>query len=152
MKVSSNFILQEFIDPVTFKEHQNDSIKLIDKRLVDIAQYVRTLTGLSCIINNWHLNGSYSESGLRRKDSKTGAKYSAHKEGKAIDLKISNWSGKKMYQFILENLNPLYSLGLRQIEHFEVTPTWLHLATRGKDGEVQIIDTKKVRQIIKIND
>lgn len=142
-KVSKNFYADEFLHP------EETDISKIDKRLIDIAQYIRDTTGLPVTINNYATGGQYKESGLRSATTTTGAKKSAHKEGKAIDVKISGLSGKMMYLWAKEHQEELYALGVRQIEHYSLTPTWLHLSTRGHEGMIQIIDLKKVVDVWK---
>lgn len=142
--VSPNFYADEFLHPGT-----ND-ISLIDQRLIQIAQYIRDVTKLPCTINNYATGGQYKESGLRSAATSTGAAKSAHKEGKAIDIKIKGMTGEQMFEWAKNSQNTLYALGVRQIEHHSLTPTWLHLATRGHDGMIQIIDLKKVVEVWKI--
>lgn len=145
MKVSQNFELQEFIDPVTWAEKKDKSINLIDSKLINIAQYIRSTTGKPVTINNWHRGGPYKESGLRRKDTSTGAKFSQHKMGKAIDVKIHGMTGAQMNDWAKAHKTELFNLGVRQIEHKSLTKTWLHLSTKntGVNG-IQIIDLVKV--------
>ena len=152
IKVSDNFFLTEFIDPVTFAELGEYSIHKIDKQLIDIAQYARVNTGLPCTINNWASGGQYKESGLRRPDTTTGAKKSAHKLGKAIDLKIKGMSGQQMYDWARKNATKLYQLGVRRIETPSLTPSWLHMDTKehGKEGVILVIDLTKVVHEIRI--
>ena len=143
MKVSDHFVLQEFIDPITYSELGEKAIDKIDRKLIDIAELLRELTGCPVIINNWHTHGQYKESGLRRLDSPTGAKKSAHKEGKAIDCKVVGMTISDVYMLVMQNEKKFYSLGVRQIENIAFTPSWVHIGTRGVDNEqnkIQIIN------------
>lgn len=143
MKVSEHFDLREFIDPVTFKELGEKSIDKIDKRLIDIAELLRKLAAKPVTINNWFSGGQYKESGLRRKDSPTGAKRSAHKEGKAIDCKVAGMSVASIQALVMAHEKDFFDLGVRQMEDVSFTPTWTHLGTRQgtvvKEGKIQII-------------
>lgn len=143
MKISEHFDLREFIDPVTYKELGEKSIDKIDKRLVDIAELLRKLAGKPVTINNWFSGGQYKESGLRRMDSPTGAKRSAHKEGKAIDCKVAGMSVANVQALVMAHEKEFFDAGVRQMEDISFTPTWTHLGTREgkivKEGKIQII-------------
>lgn len=138
MKVSENFILKEFVDPVTYSERGENSIHLIDDRIITLAQYFRTLYGATTI-NNWHNGGQYKESGLRRSDTSTGAKYSQHKFGRAVDLKFSDTTVQKVYQDIMDNKQMFYNAGLRVVENISATPTWLHIDVRNTEVKSIVI-------------
>lgn len=153
MKVSEHFVLQEFIDPVTFEQEGENAITFIDNKLIDINEFIRVESGLPITINDWHKGGQFKESGLRNKDSITGAKKSAHKIGKATDSKIKGWSGKEWYDFVVKHAKKLYDLGLRQIEDKSLATTWGHLSTRehGKKGIIQVVDLTRVSEEINAN-
>lgn len=142
IKVSEHFEVREFVDPVTYAELGDKAIEKIDKRLIDISELLRKKTGKGVIINNWSVGGQYKESGLRRANSPTGAKKSAHKEGLACDYKVVGMAAKDVYALVLANEAEFYDAGVRQMEDISFTPTWTHLATRGKDNaqkKIQII-------------
>lgn len=151
MKVSEHFDLREFIDPVTWAEYGVNSDKLIDGRLIDIAEFVRKKTDKGITINSWHMGGQFKESGLRNKNTTTGAKLSQHKLGKAIDLKAVGFNGTTWYSFVKENAKALYDLGVRRIEDKSLATTWLHidLKEHGKKC-IQVVDLVKVVEEIKI--
>lgn len=141
MKVSEHFDLREFIDPITYDEYGDKSIDFIDARLFAIAEKLRELTGKSVAINNYSYGGNRHESGLRRQDSPTGAKHSAHKEGKAIDCVVTDWNAKDVHALVLSNEKTFYDLGVRQMEDITFSPSWTHLSTRVgiNNGRIQII-------------
>jgi hypothetical protein len=152
MNVSEHFIVQEFIDPVTYEAEGDDSIKHIDPKLIDIAEFIRVDIGLPVTINNWHNGGQYKESGLRNKDSKTGAPKSTHKIGKGMDVKVKDWGGIDWYEYVKKNANKLYEKGLRRIEDKAIATTWCHMDTKehGEKNTIQIVDLTKVTERIKI--
>ena len=143
MQLTKNFSLSEFIDPSIYKELGDTSIKLLDSRLPIIAQEVKDILTEHYKKNvrvtiNGNLNGHiYTESGLRKDNTTTGAKWSDHKYGRAIDCKFSLDDStvlpiKDVY-FILtqaDNLSRLLKLGLTTIEDINYTKTWLHLSVR----------------------
>lgn len=128
MKVSNNFYLQEFIDPLTWQNRGEKSIELIDFSLISIAQALRDHFNASVTVNNWHAGGQYKESGLRNFFTKTGALYSQHKFGRAIDCKVAGYDPEEIRQHILANQDTWMALGLTTIE--KGTPSWVHIDTR----------------------
>ena len=153
MKISEHFVIQEFVDQATFEAEGENAITFIDKKLIDIAEFVRTEIGLPVTINNWHNGGQFKESGLRNKNTTTGAKKSAHKLGKAIDAKIKGWGSKEWYDFVTKHAKKLYDLGLRRIEDKTLAATWCHMDTKehGKKGIIQVVDLTKVTEEINAN-
>jgi hypothetical protein len=151
IKVSDNFFLDEFIDDKTYKEEVDNGLSKIDQRLIKIAQFIRTKTGKTVVINNWIGGGKFKESGLRRHDTSTGAPLSQHKLGKAIDVKQLGMTGKLWRKFVEENAKELYDLGVRRIEDESITPSWLHIDLRPHNlGRViRVIDLKKETGLIK---
>lgn len=150
--ISKHFVIEEFINPTTFKRDGEKSILLIDYKLIDIAEFIREDLGIPITINNWHTGGQYSESGLRDKDSKTGASKSTHKLGKGIDVKAKNYYGLDWYNYVKKNAKKLYELGLRRIEDKSIATTWCHMDTKehGEKDTIQIVDLTKVTERIKI--
>jgi hypothetical protein len=141
VKVAKNFILQEFIDPEIYQLMGDKSIELIDTRIIDIAQAIRDHFNLPCIINNWHEGGGYKESGLRKFLSKTGAAFSQHKFGRAIDIKIE---GVTDYDSVRsEILKKDEFAGYFRLKGLTVmesgTPTWLHIDCRFTGSEEIIL-------------
>ncbi len=151
-QASEHFLIQELVNPETFAEHKDDSLDLIDHKLIDILEFIRVDTGLPITVNNWHTGGQYKESGLRDPNTKTGALKSAHKLGKAVDPKIKNWTGKEWYEYVKKNSKKLYQLGLRRIEDRKIATTWCHMDTKehGELNVIQVIDLKSVTERIKI--
>lgn len=150
-QVSKSFVVQEFINPDAYALIGDESISLIDSRLIGIAQWIRDDIGKSITINNWHNGGKFKESGLRDKNTGTGAKGSQHKLGKAIDPKVEGMTGKKWYDYVKKNASQLYALGVRRIEHYSLATTWCHIDTKEHGKKcIQVVDLKKVVEEIKI--
>jgi hypothetical protein len=133
VKVSKSFFADEFLYP------GETDINKIDLRLIEVAQWVRDTTGKPVTINNYATGGQYKESGLRDVNTATGAKKSAHKEGKAIDIKVKGMTAKEVYDWCLDHQMELYAMGIREIEDTKYTPTWTHLGTRGNHLAIKII-------------
>lgn len=96
----------------------------IDIRIVLVAQKLREKFG-AITING----GVFNLSGYRPFDCKTGAKYSQHKFGRALDLKFhkEGVSPESVQKYIIENQEEFIKLGLTRIENAEITKTWLHI-------------------------
>lgn len=146
IKVSNNFYLDEFINPVTYNKFGVKSQRYIRPELIKIAQCIRSYSGLSCEINNWATGGAYEESGLRDFTTSTGAKYSAHKFGAAIDIKIGNLDSHEMAKIIIENYEDIFKpLGVTRIENPDFTKgkyrSWLHIdVLHTGSNELQIVN------------
>jgi hypothetical protein len=128
MKVTNNFSIQELVDKIVITARGSSSIQLIDIRIVRVAQWLRDFTGDEIVVNNWNTGGQYHESGLRDPFTKTGAKFSQHKFGRALDLKFKNTKPEVVRQIIRDNWEELKALGLTTIE--KDTPTWVHIDCR----------------------
>ena len=86
-RLNAFFVPQEFLPPEIYKSNIN-IWRFIDNKCVEIAYRIRLRYNKPVTINNWHLGGKFRYSGYRPPDCPIGAKYSAHKIGKAIDIKI----------------------------------------------------------------
>jgi hypothetical protein len=132
IKVARNFFADEFI-------YEGGDFNLMDSKIVLVAQWIREQLGRPVTINNYATGGHYKESGLRDINSPTGAKKSAHKEGKAIDIKVDGMTAKEVWDWCMDRQMELYAMGIREIEHHEDTPTWTHLSTRGNHLAIKVI-------------
>ena len=128
MKVADNFDLREFVDPETWQQLGEKSRWLIDDRIINCAAALRAITGKPVTINNWHTGGHYHESGLRSPLTTTGAKFSQHKFGRAVDCKVEGMTAEEVRQLIKQHWLHFKSVGLTTIE--KDTPTWVHLDCR----------------------
>jgi len=143
IKVSENFTLDEFIDPVTYNKFGANAQRYIDGRMIAATQFLRAKTGLSITVNNWASGGPYQESGLRNFETSTGAKYSAHKFGRAVDLKIGDLTSFEMWDIVKSYETELISLGIKRVEDPEYTKGnnrgWLHMDNLYNGGLNEII-------------
>ena len=128
MKEAPNFVIQEFVDPVTYSQRGEKSLELIDERIVKLAQVFRDYFKARVTINDWHTGGHYKESGLRTFDTTTGARLSQHKFGRAIDMKIEGYEAEGVRSEIRKNAEYFMAHGLTTIE--KDTPGWVHVDCR----------------------
>jgi hypothetical protein len=141
IRVSDNFFLDEFIDPRIYSQRGERSIQLIDSRIMFAAQYIREQSGEFMTINNWARGGTLRERGLRLAGTNTGALWSQHKYGRAIDINIGSWTAKQMFDFVMSHEKYLVQRQIvTVIEDIRDTPRWLHMDCRytGQDKIVII--------------
>lgn len=135
IKVSENFYLDEFIQPTIYKRFKGKSIWFLDIRLIRIAQLLRDITDKPVTINNWYTGGRYKDSGLRMLSGGIGAKYSQHRYGRAIDVKVEGLTIPQLLDVIVDNEEAFRNVGLTTIEDIKYTPTWMHLDVRYSDSQ-----------------
>jgi hypothetical protein len=128
MLISKNFDLKEFIPPDIYSRYGDSSIWFIDNRVITICQWLRDYFNRSLTINNWHIGGTYKESGLRSFETTTGAQASQHKFGRAADIKIEGITPDEVRKTINMLWITLRRLGLTTVE--SNTPTWTHIDVR----------------------
>lgn len=139
MRVSEHFLLQEFCYPELYETFGENALWFIDQRIINIAEFLRTELNKPITINNYHFGGNYKESGLRAFNSYTGTKYSFHRFGKAIDIKVKDVSVKRVFEFIQGAWKQLSKLGLTTVEDIEYTISWIHLDCRNTGSKELLI-------------
>jgi len=126
MKVSKNFTLQEFVPQEVWLDYGSGSIRFLDSRLFELAQMFRDIYEKPITINDWMSGGSFNFSGFRPPDCTIGAPLSAHKMGRAIDIKIRGVSSADVIKNIIDNEVLYFNAGLKAIELG--TDGWVHLS------------------------
>jgi len=138
--ILKHFCVEEFIDKKTFSIRGDNSIHIMDRRLVMFADWLREKTGSGLTINDWLWNGSYNWSGLR-----TGASgysnYSMHMTGNALDIKSKTHTPRDLQKIVEDNWEECKEytglIGIR-IEHTSMTPTWFHVDSFQFNGEIYV--------------
>lgn len=134
MKVSKNFILQEFIDEPEWEYFGQSGIRLINPKLFVIAQGLRDFYGNRPIaINTWKWRGGRTESGLRVPRHKNYKQYSDHSRGNAFDCVIEGRNSLEIIKDILKNEAYFMALGVTMIE--DATNGWNHLCCAATDKD-----------------
>jgi hypothetical protein len=126
------FVLQELVPPEIHTARGEAAWELLDVRALMMLDALRRQFG-AATVNNWHLGGTYKESGLRSFSSVTGAKLSQHRFGRAFDCKFRDVPVREAYEFIL--LNPGDFPFLSTLEDIEYTPSWLHFDVRNSSSD-----------------
>lgn len=132
------FIIKELVNPALLAQiGEQTAWTIFDEKLLRYADVIRELYG-ACTVNASGL----VDCGLRDPQSTTGAKYSMHKIGRALDLHIrsielecaGNKSAKiAAYNKVRERLmeNPNFN-GL----NFENNISWLHIDTGNRQNRL----------------
>ena len=130
-KLTDNFYLDEFICPGIYSTHGKRSVIFMDMRIVTGLQYIREQHGKPIKVNNWWDGGSLDERGLREFKTITGAKYSQHKFGRAVDSNATGLTTKEYFDLVMSHEKYLVDNQLiTTIENIASTPTWLHCDCR----------------------
>lgn len=137
-----NFIIQELVPEHVFNKRGEKAWQLFDWRALKTLEWLREELG-PCIVNNWHIGGAYSQSGLRThemymQDTKTPAyiahidiseSYSQHKYGRAFDCKFQRVSAEEAREYI-KKYWPACGLGWPITIEEDVS--WLHFDCRSQ--------------------
>jgi hypothetical protein len=137
IKITDNFYLDEFIPPEIYSVRGASSIELLDIRIIAGVQFIREKaeakygSGVSFTVNNWFNKGTRHESGLRLPNTRTGAKWSQHKYGRAVDIVPKGLSVAQLFEIVKENERYLLDSGfITTVENIAFTKTWLHVDCR----------------------
>jgi hypothetical protein len=154
-KLSDRFVIQEYVSEQVYNKYGHRAKRFICKTLVSAttqlvidleAKYCRPV---SCTINSWKWGGSRVASGLRMIGTHYYSITSAHAWGKGDDKQFAFKDGDKetiptveVYDFILENQEKYYDLGIRRMEHIKDATSWIHwdtIWTNYPEGRIQIV-------------
>jgi hypothetical protein len=121
------FKIEELVPKNVFNnsEDKNNLWLIFNKDLLKIADYLREDYGkMTC--NDWLWGGHNDERGFREWTTTTGAKYSQHKFGRALDLIPSEYDVEKIREDIINRKKPYMKL----ITCVEMDIWWLHFDLR----------------------
>ena len=132
------FTIKELVNPELLKKIGEETAwKIFDDRLLKAADQIREKYG-AVVVNGTGL----TDCGLRDPQSTTGAKYSMHKIGRALDLHIvsiekanqGNKTGKiKEYNRVREQLMMDSRFDCLNFEH---NISWLHIDTGNRKNRL----------------
>jgi hypothetical protein len=129
--VTDNFFLDELIDPVTYSARGARSIELMDMRIILGLQFLRNVIGKPITVNTWHKGGNLRLRGFRPEGTRTGAKWSQHKFGRALDFNVAGMTTQEVHAVIMQHQKTLIERGwITTIEDARDTPTWIHIDCR----------------------
>ena len=138
INISPNFQFHElFSSRICTSYSESFLLKLLDRRLIEILEELRSDFGAPITVNNWYYGGNLQYRGFRPMSTSVGALYSQHKFGRAIDFSLEHLTPAEIHDHILQNRNArkFMELGLTRLESHAYTPTWVHfdLAFTGLD-------------------
>jgi hypothetical protein len=123
------FALNEVIPPAIIAERGERAWSLMDDRILRGADWLREMFG-PAVINGRFGGKVFTESGLRDPFTATGAKFSQHKFGRALDLKFTRVTAKEVYEYIIRNPSEARANGITTVEDIAFTGNWLHIDAR----------------------
>jgi len=121
------FKLQELVHPFFYEKFGDKAWEFLNPNILVVADAIREEINSSIVINNWNAGGDLKNCGLRPFNTNTGAEFSIHKFGGALDLHFTRYTPTVVFGMIMAKKQYFYDLGLRRIENVEHTPTWLHI-------------------------
>ena len=127
MKKSKYFDIRELVSKDTYESLGEKAWELFDRKAIDTLDFIRENTGLPVIVNDWKWGGENQYRGYRKRDCPIGAKYSAHKDGKAFDFTVKGWTDEQTEEWLNKNADRLpYNIRIE----IEDTNTKVHFDTR----------------------
>lgn len=134
----SYFKIKELVSPELLKNISENTLwMMFDDRLLSCADLIREKYG-ACVVNS----GTLVDCGFRAMDSKNGAKWSAHKFGRALDLHILSIEKRcignkeekiKAYNEVRNELLKDNRFGCLNFEH---NISWLHIDTFNRQNRI----------------
>jgi len=143
MKVSANFSLNEFVPPEIYNRFGDKALWFIDRKVINIAQFIRERFKNSVTINNWSGGGRFSFRGFDPpKGYRKASSLSQHRQGRAIDLNVKGATPDEVREDIIKNFSTYHKLGLTTIEHGDFAKTWVHLDVREIPNATEVFIVK----------
>ena len=145
MKLTSNFQLQELVNPYSYNKIGNRSADFLHPSLALTIQTIRDELDEPITINDWLWGGQYKNSGLRLPKGNVGASMSAHRFGCAADLKF-DIPTDTVLSHILNNTE--FYTSITRIESINHTRSmygklgrdWLHIEVGIRHGAIDIFN------------
>ena len=119
-----HFKTQELVTPYAFDKLGDGALILLDDRILRALDAVRDIFDVPITVNNWHIGGGFDQRGWRD-DSDTGAKFSQHRFGRAIDFDVQGLDADYVRQVIATAWQS--DRDIQQITRMEVGITWCHV-------------------------
>jgi hypothetical protein len=127
------FKIQELVDRVTYEKFGEQAWMFFDVRLLKTLDGIREYFNSPIIVNNWHLGGNLDSRGFRRPDDKTGALYSQHRFGRAVDFTVTGRTAEEVRKIIIDNQN---IFPFNEITAMELDVDWVHIDFRNINSDV----------------
>ena len=130
------FTIKELVNPVFLKLPEEVLWGLLDVRLLKCADKIREKYGV-CTVNT----GKLENCGLRPMDA-SGAKWSAHKFGRALDIHVqrieNQWGGNKKAKIEAYNRLREQLMAMPEFDglNFENGVSWLHMDVVNRENRL----------------
>ena len=127
MKKSKYFDIRELVPKSVYEKLGESAWELLDRKAIDTLDFIKEKSGLPVIVNNWKWGGEDQYRGYRPRDCAVGARFSAHKDGKAFDVTVKGWTDEQFEKWLLEHESELpYNIRIEE----ENTNSKVHIDTR----------------------
>ena len=113
----------QYFELMPSEEYKPYWLILMDERILRTLDQIRMHYGKPVIVNNWHEGGQFSLRGFRPMTGKTGAKYSQHRFGRAVDFDVRGISAETVRNDIRKGYFP-------EITCIEAGVNWVHIDVR----------------------
>lgn len=132
MFIPAYFEIYELVTPQLYNRYHKEVGKLwgiFDERILKTAQNLRVRYG-KMICNDWYWDGRWKERAWRPWSTLTGATFSQHKFGRALDLiPVETTADKIRHDILSEPFHPDFEY----ITCLEMNINWLHFDCRNYD-------------------
>ena len=126
-----HFSTEELLPPDLFTFERDFGLYRIDDRILWTIDSIRDYFQKPLIVNNWKSGGSFSQRGYRN-DPNTGAKFSAHRFGRACDLDIQDTTSEEFRNMVKTGK---LKEQLKYITRIEEGVKWIHIDVMGLPRE-----------------
>lgn len=119
------FSVEEFVPQHIYEEHGDDSLNLMNPKIIRATETLRDLAGVPLSCNTWKWGGNRNWSGFRDETSPYYSPTSQHTLGNAVDLVSSKVSPHELRKLILDK--PEY---FEDVTFLECGINWVHMDVR----------------------
>ena len=134
--IKKYFDIKELVCPHVYDKHRENSWNFFDPRLLDTLLVIREAINKPIYVNNWDMDGNFSQRGLRcnicplvkEKTALEKLYVTAHSQGMGIDFDVKGMSAEEVRKWIKDN-----QILLPHPIRLEEDVNWVHLDVRS-DG------------------
>ncbi len=134
MKTCKHFIIQELVPSPVYSERGEKAWELLDTRLLENLDSLREQLDVPLTVNNWHSDGTRTQSGLRQHGSDYFRPYSQHTFGRAADI-VCGIEADEIRRRIRDK-----EIILPHPAAFELGVSWVHMDVRNSDDHVRMFN------------
>jgi len=145
MQILPHFHAEELMPPGMMGMHRKGTLDVrwfLQPRLLDLLHAFRKRWG-PLIVNTYADGGDLTMRGYRPPRTSTGAEYSQHKLGAAVDFHAmrDGLTPDAIRADIMDNEAHWYRCGLRAIEDGDIADTWVHADVRptSLDEKIKVV-------------